>query len=248
MNITVFFTILIATYNVKSTFSQCIKSLNSQTFLDYEVIVSDGGSNDGTLLLINDEHIKNLAWFKSMKDDGIYNALNEGLKHANGRWLIVLGADDKLASPNSLAETYNIINYFDINNKVGLLYSNIYLNNASSIRPKIYPKPDIFSKMYSGGPFFHHQSVLINRAIVDADLHFNEEYKIHSDYDLMLRVAHKYGFNKIECFTTIYSTNGFSSKLPRLVSSIFEIITIRKKLNIKPLPLRVLLIYIKRLL
>ena len=104
-----FFTILTASLNSVSTIKQTVESIKNQTFQNFEHIVIDGGSNDGTVeVLKKNEHAYNLYW-ASKPDKGISNALNKGLKLAKGKYVLVLHADDCLLSPGILGYVFNLV-------------------------------------------------------------------------------------------------------------------------------------------
>ena len=87
------FTVITVCYNASATIRETIASVLGQTYRGMEYIVVDGKSTDGTaeiLQSITDRRMK----FISEKDTGIYNAMNKGLRMADGDYLIFLGADD----------------------------------------------------------------------------------------------------------------------------------------------------------
>jgi len=90
------FSIIICTYNAEKKLPKTLDSVFSQTDNDYEVIIIDGASSDSTTEIIKKyEKIftGKLTWI-SEKDTGIYNAMNKGVKMANGEYLVVVGAGD----------------------------------------------------------------------------------------------------------------------------------------------------------
>ena len=89
--------IITATFNVKEDFKILADSVINQTYSDYEWIVVDGGSLDGTVEIL-EELSNKYDWFKfiSEKDFGFYDALNKAVKLVSGKFYIVMGADDIL--------------------------------------------------------------------------------------------------------------------------------------------------------
>ena len=73
-------------YNAVSGIERTIKSVLNQTYEHLEYIVIDGGSTDGTIEVIN-RYKDKIAYFISEKDNGIYDAMNKGIKVAHGTWL-----------------------------------------------------------------------------------------------------------------------------------------------------------------
>ena len=95
MNEAPLISVIVAVFNGASTLQQCIDSVAVQTWPHRELIVVDGGSNDGTVDLLrkNEEEI---AWWISEPDQGIYDAWNKGVRQARGEWICFLGVDDYL--------------------------------------------------------------------------------------------------------------------------------------------------------
>jgi glycosyltransferase involved in cell wall biosynthesis len=89
------FSIIIATLNSAGCLRNCLDSIAAQTCLDYETLVVDGGSTDGTQAIVS-HFAPRLAWFVSEPDGGIYEAWNKALLHARGEWICFPGADDAL--------------------------------------------------------------------------------------------------------------------------------------------------------
>ena len=87
--------VIIAVFNGVKTLQQCINSVIQQNYKNIELIVIDGGSSDGTidLLVLNS---RDITYWISEADRGIYNAWNKALEQAHGDWICFLGADDFL--------------------------------------------------------------------------------------------------------------------------------------------------------
>lgn len=93
------FSIVTPTFNVAHSLEATLRSVQSQTGVTHEHIIVDGGSTDGTLDLLQQHG--SVDWV-SEPDQGIYDALNKGIRRARGEWLHFLGADDALAAPDVL--------------------------------------------------------------------------------------------------------------------------------------------------
>ena len=103
------FTIITAVYNNVENIQHCIDSLNSQTYKNFEHIVIDGNSNDGTLEILH-HNKKKITKLISEADKGICDAWNKGLKLANGDVVGFLHSDDFFASDRSLEKIANAFN------------------------------------------------------------------------------------------------------------------------------------------
>jgi len=107
--------IVTATYNVADCLPFLIASLHQQTDQDFEWVVADGASDDGTLALLNAvSDIHSVSEIKtnisSQSDFGIYDALNRAIKTATGEYYLVVGADDVLA-PEAIAKFREIADH-----------------------------------------------------------------------------------------------------------------------------------------
>lgn len=110
--------IVVVTYNAAAHLEQCFQSILQTSFRDYELLVFDGNSTDGTLALL-EKYKQYIHYWQSEPDKGIYDAMNKALQHIRGQWIYFLGADDvllpgfselanELKYPNSLYYGYCI--------------------------------------------------------------------------------------------------------------------------------------------
>jgi glycosyltransferase involved in cell wall biosynthesis len=93
--------IILVTYNVEKFLQRCFDSIYSQQYSNIEIIVIDGASTDGTLAIIQ-QNAEKLAFWKSEKDNGIYDAMNKALDRIQGEWVYFVGADDVLTPEFSM--------------------------------------------------------------------------------------------------------------------------------------------------
>ena len=113
-----YFSIITVSYNSVETIEKTIKSVISQTFEDFEYIIIDGGSTDGTLDIIN-KYRRDISIIISEKDDGVYDAFNKGIKLARGKFIGILNSDDTYSPDvlylikNEKKDKKNIIYYGD---------------------------------------------------------------------------------------------------------------------------------------
>ena len=81
--------------NAADTLERTIQSVLKQDFDDLEYVIIDGGSTDGSLDIIR-RYESGIRYWCSEPDDGLYDAMNKGVRASNGRWVLFLGADDLL--------------------------------------------------------------------------------------------------------------------------------------------------------
>ena len=90
-------------FNSADYIKQCIESVINQDFDDYEYVIIDGGSTDGTVDIIENYKDK-LSYWHSKQDRGLADAFNQGVSHSTGDWLFFLNSDDYLFDSNALSK------------------------------------------------------------------------------------------------------------------------------------------------
>lgn len=176
--------IITAVYNRKDTLRQAIESVQSQTYPNIEHIIQDGGSNDGSLDVIQ-EMSDSRTFCESKSDTGIYNAINRGIARANGDVIGLLHSDDFYASVNVVEKVANALE----DNKLSGVYGDLNYVSASNqsrlIRSWV---AGTFSKeKLRRGWMPPHPTVFLRREVFEKYGAYNESYKISADYDAMLR-------------------------------------------------------------
>ena len=115
-------------YNIKDEIERTCKSIVGQTWQDFEWIVVDGGSTDGTLEVLK-KYSDRIDILISEKDSGIYNAMNKGIKLANGEWLNFMNGGDNFASNDVLEKVFKNKNY-----EADILYGDMSYHKNGKIK------------------------------------------------------------------------------------------------------------------
>ena len=147
-----------------------IDSVVCQTFTDYEWIVIDGGSTDGSRKLI-EQYADHFAYWCSEPDKGIYNAMNKGIAHAHGEWLQFLNSGDWLYEKTTLEKVFSKEYDADV------LYGNGIMSDSNDL--VIYPSK--LSLSYVTKHNINHQASFY-KAHLFKDNYYNEDYHVISDY------------------------------------------------------------------
>lgn len=199
--------IITVNYNNFSGLRKTIESVVNQSYKNYEFIIIDGGSTDGSVDFIK-ENEKKISYWVSEKDKGIYNAMNKGIVQAKGEYCLFLNSGDYLIDINVLE------NLFSQNFEEDIIYGNV-LKVYSSAKIERDKGPQR-SELTLGDMFFDtlpHQSVFIKKELFDKYGLYSEEYKIVSDWVLFLKaigidnVPVKY----IDLDVSYYDMTGISS-------------------------------------
>ena len=192
------FSIITVTKDNETGLKTTHKSIEKQRFTDFEWIVIDGDSTDDTQQFLK---TTNANWI-SEPDNGIYDAMNKGMKKATGNWLLFLNAGDTLAS----AETLNYVQKI-AHNETGFIYGDSF---ETTSRGDIY-KP-ARSQNIARGMFTHHQSMFYRHEMIGG-LRYNTDYKIAADYDFTARfLAQNLKTQYINIPICIFESGGISQQ------------------------------------
>ncbi|MBB1284664.1 glycosyltransferase [Flavisolibacter sp. BT320] len=200
--------IVIPTYNSAECLERCLNSIKIQSFTNFEVIVIDNVSNDKTLDIVN-RFSKGGLMINciSRKDSGVYDAMNNGIKEANGEWIYFLGSDDYLLDNYVLLKFSEYIS--DSKMKAHLMYGNV---NSHFYGDKYAGEFDVHKIMTKN---ICHQAIFYNRKIFDLVGLFNLKYKILADYDFNLRCffSHRVKVKYIDMTVAYFSDGGISNTI-----------------------------------
>lgn len=169
--------IITVNLNNKEGLQRTVDSVISQTFSDFEWIIIDGGSNDGSTKIIEKQK-KNLSYWCSEPDGGIYNAMNKGVAHAKGEWVQFLNSGDCLYDKQTLEKIFS----FDY--PKGILYADAscYEKGKLVFNTKIENKMSLHFLIKKG---ICHQSSFIYKDLLSIRP-YNEQYKIAADWDFFI--------------------------------------------------------------
>lgn len=216
------FSIITVSFNEAKNIARTIESVISQSYKDYEYIIVDGASKDGTyeieqkmLSTINDIDVK----ISSEPDTGIYNAMNKGVAKAEGEWLIFLNAGDlfvnrrvleNIAIKISKAKECSDIYYGEVICKYKNLYKVIRTSEPSVLKFRM--------------PFCH-QCAVIKKELMKK-YKYDESYRIAADYNFFLSAyLDNAKFENIHNIIAVFSLDGISSR--ESIESEIEYLSIR---------------------
>ncbi len=196
------FSIIVVSLNTKHEFNKTFKSIGNQNFKNYEIIIVDGYSTDGTISILKKIKKKNTKILIE-KDKGIYDAMNKGIGLSKGKWIIFLNSGDVFCERNILKkiskkkiETQDILfgNTIVSNNNFKYLLRAKHFNNNTFLMP------------------FCHQSVLVKSELIKK-MKFSLKYKIASDFNFFLKCFNKKKkFCKLDFSISKISSEGLSDK------------------------------------
>lgn len=199
--------IITINYNNAAGLQKTVDSVLSQTGTDYEFIVIDGGSTDGSKDIIA-KHNSRIAYSVSEKDGGIYDAQNKGIAVAKGEYLLFLNSGDTFHSQNVVTA----FSKFVTTTKAGVVYGNSQIIE-NGVKTTIQQPPQQLDKYYFFKYTLNHQACFIQKSLFDEFGLYSLNYKICSDFEFFLKVFNKYPetylyFNETVCD---YDKTGLSS-------------------------------------
>ena len=197
--------IITINYNNVDGLKRTIASVVNQTWQEFEYIIIDGGSTDGSAEYLAAES-SNFTYWVSEADAGIYNAMNKGIAKATGEYLLFLNSGDHFNMPTSLQQVQN---YF-----IGLqdfIYFNITVVAATKTYLLENPEQLTFSYLSNNHPC--HQCVFIRKELFDRIGYYDEQLKIVSDWKFFILAVLKHNATilKVDTVFSTYYEGGVSS-------------------------------------
>lgn len=195
--------IITVVYNGAKTIEQTIRSVLGQSYKNIEYIIIDGMSTDGTQEVI-EKYIDSIACFISEKDDGLYDAMNKGLRRVTGDIVGIINSDDWYDEK----AFEKIVDRFE-EKEADIVYGDLV---------SIFP--DGQEKRNSGVPLENmwfqmavmHPTAFVKKNIYERIGHYNTTYKISSDYDFLLKCySQKLRFEYINEIIAFFRVGGLSS-------------------------------------
>jgi glycosyltransferase involved in cell wall biosynthesis len=167
--------IITINYNNKIGLHKTIQSVISQTWSDFEFIVIDGNSSDGSKDVLT-TYSSFFTYFVSEPDSGIYNAMNKGIKVSTGDYLMFLNSGDSLID-NTILENLND----DLNGQYDIYYGDILQIDGIKQEIRTFPKKLNFAFFYEQN--ISHQASFIRTKLFNDIFFYNENFKIVSDWE-----------------------------------------------------------------
>lgn len=202
------FSIITINYNNLAGLQKTMQSVFEQTYTNYEYIIIDGGSTDGSKEYIQ-QHQDKLAYWVSEKDKGIYHAMNKGLKQAKEDYCLFLNSGDTLKNKNALQCLTN-----EIRNKplADIYYANLIFFDEDIKAEETRYYPEELSLTFLINSSLGHPSSIISRSILLEQNGYSEEYSIISDWLFFVKSFLKgYTFVHIDIVFSIFYKGGLSS-------------------------------------
>lgn len=173
-------TVVTVCRNAENEIKRTIVSILNQNFNDYEYIIVDGKSEDNTMSIINSFLPNGRVTVISEEDDGIYDAMNKGIKKARGEYIIFMNAGDVFYDANVLVD---IEDYLDKD----VVYGDVIRVKTEGDITEKYKGPFIEMRLFLAGRMMCHQSMFVRTSLMK-DYPFDTNYRITADYNLAVKL------------------------------------------------------------
>lgn len=217
--------VITVNYNDKEGLLKTVQSVVGQSFKDYEYIIIDGGSTDGSVEVL-EKYAGKITYWVSEPDKGIYNAMNKAIDVANGEYCIFMNSGDTFCASTTIANVFACGRSDDI----------ICGNTITIEKRKQAPEEITFKYLFSNT--ICHQSAFIRTSLM-AKYKYDEKYKIVSDRKFFLQalILDNCSYANVPVDIVNYDITGYSAENP--VQSRMEYDQVLKEL----FPIRILYDY-----
>ena len=229
------FSIITVSYNSAKTIEETVKSIDRQSYRDFEHLIIDGKSTDGTLDLLG-SYENSKRSIITEKDKGLYDAMNKGLDLSKGDYVIFLNADDYFANANALEIIAKDINDYspDI-----LMYSIEYFGDGIARKWLLKDSKDVCLSESFVPP--HPGFVISTQKVKEFKLRFDLKYKICSDMKFMLDAIRERPLKKLTSSQILTKMRSGGASSENIFGRIYEFSSIYKELGY-PIHLRIIFI------
>ncbi len=185
--------IISVSYNSIRTISDTIKSVLAQTYPNIEYIIIDGSSTDGTIELVNSFGNK-ISKFTSEPDNGIYDAINKGIRLATGDIIGILHSDDFFYNEFVIEK---VVKSFS-DNDIDAVFGDVQFvdSKKTSKIVRYYSSKHFNPRKFKYGFMPPHPSFYVRRELYDKLGFYKTDYKIAADFELLIRFLY---VNQIKC-------------------------------------------------
>lgn len=185
--------IITVAYNSGQTIHQTIESVKNQTYKNIEYIIIDGDSKDNTVDIINQYEFNTnirLRWI-SEPDNGLYDAMNKGIKMATGDIVGIINSDDFYHHNDTIQK---IVNAFKENPDIEAIFADVRFVHPDNIQKTIrYYSSKLFKPcMFRFGFMPAHPTFFTYKHNFEKYGYYKTDYKIAADYELLIRFLYKH--------------------------------------------------------
>lgn len=191
-------------YNDKAGLGKTLASVFKQRYDDFEYVVIDGGSADGSAELVK-ANADRFAYWISEKDKGIYDAQNKGWRHAKGEYCLFLNSGDYLADENVLSRFATHLN-------TDIVCGDLLVDNGKDPLYRLGQQESYSFEDLVYSTVFH-PAAFIRRSLLDARGGYDESFRIVADYDFFVDclLVKKVSYSWQPVAVSVFNTAGVGS-------------------------------------
>jgi len=175
--------IITINYNNSSGLKKTIDSVVNQLFKNFQYIIIDGGSTDGSVELIKG-YETNIDYWVSEPDSGIYNAMNKGLAKATGEYILMINSGDHFVNNEVLDRVFKTPDLKDI------FYGDILWNDNGNKYTQVFPAKLTFNFFRTNS--LGHQATFVRKKVHDIVGLYDQHHEIISDWKFLTLAICKY--------------------------------------------------------
>ncbi len=196
--------IITINYNNLIGLKASTESVWAQSFKNFEYIIIDGGSTDGSAEYLESNKAK-FTYCLSEQDSGIYDAMNKGIREANGEYLLFINSGDTLFDSNTLKQILPHLKNYDI------IYGNMKIDVNGKFQNGFMPENIDLIHMIQDTLW--HPVSFIKKELFDKFGLYSNQYKICGDYDFFFKtiIKEKVSTKHIDNFISVFVLDGLSS-------------------------------------
>ena len=217
--------IIIPAYNAETTIKRTIESVQRQTYADYELIVINDGSTDGTSKIVRQIIDPRIKLF-SYENGGLPVARNRGIERAKGEYIAFLDADD-LWTPDKLEKQLAVL---EANPEAGVVYSQTYCidrqENLLYYCDPIHFEGNVLKELLLTNFLHNGSNPLIRQRAIETVGKFDSNLKSSEDWDYYLRLAALYPFAVVPEYQILYrqTANNMSSNVATIKQASYVVL------------------------
>lgn len=187
--------VVMSVYNAEKYLREAIDSILQQSFREFEFIIVNDGSKDGSLSIIQSYNDPRIRLIDNEGNKGLIYSLNTAFKSATGKYIARMDADD-ISLPQRLAQQFA---FMEANPSVGVCSCNYTQFNAEqeTAYTAFTDHNEVFATMFFNCSVVHPSLMLRKASLMECDLLFDEKYKYAEDYELWSRLLFKCRFSAV---------------------------------------------------
>ena len=202
--------VIVPTFNAEATLAVALRSLAEQTERDFEVVLSDGASRDATLRIAEaTAPALPTCRLLSRPDRGVYDAINLGIAAARGHWVLILGSDDRLHAPDTLAQVAAALR----ESLAAIVYGDVRVMHTSGLGVPAggrYAGAMPLARLMRGN--ICQQAIFYRRRLFEELGSFDLRYPVLADWEFNLRAAFHAPMQWVDIVVADYAATGLSAR------------------------------------